>query len=301
MTLEVLSESVTRWAEEKEDPLLEGLVSATAEYLYENMERYRLDWIDEDRKGDFFLWLYPKFPRILGKFDPLRASFGTYLYWNVRMAWKSFIRSRFSEEARRKVIEQEARETCLAMEGENRYGVRLNEDSSDRLVRGLERREKGDDAVSSLSEKRREIHSRTVLLLACKACSLLEERHFTHIARETGLSQDQLRTLVERVRTESAVREETVKRTGERINVLYHRLRRCRYEMRYLEPDSSRYRELQRECATCEKRLQTARATARRHIRSPSNRLLSRILGIPRGTVDSTLASSRLSGYADPS
>lgn len=301
MTFESLSESVTRWAAEKEETLLEGLVSDTAEYLYGNMERYRLDWIDEDRKGDFFLWLYPKFSRILVKFDPGRASFGTYLYWNVRMAWKSFIRSRFSEEARRKVIEQEERDTFLAMEAENRYGVHLDDETSNRLCRGMSRKERGESVKPALTEKRREIRARTVLLLACKACSLLEDGHFTLIAQETGLSQGHLRELVDRIRSESAEREETVKRTGERINTLYHRLRRCRYEMRYLDSDSSRYRELQRECSTCEKRLQTARAAARRHIRSPSNRLLSRILGIPRGTVDSTLASSRMTGYSDPS
>ncbi len=298
MTLEELSARVTEWTGTRKSEARGGLVSGLAEYLYLNMDRYRLEWIDEDRRSDFFSWFYPKFGGLIDKFDPGKASFGTYLYWNVRMSWKSFIRSSFSNQARERVLEAEERTRLTLQDSEWRdpdSWVTETKDYSGRY-------EPSDQPVQAngLSPKQREIRSRKILLLACKSSAFLEDRDIVRVARETGYGEANLRQKVEELKKACKERTLLVDRSRERVNALYFRIQRCLYEMRYLDPGSSRYDDLRRECGVCRKRLDAAKRQAARHFRSPSNRLLARILGIPRGTVDSTLASARPDGYAEP-
>lgn len=297
MTLDKLTENVLKWTNNKTPGSSLKLVADLAEYLYKNLDRYRLEWINEDRRSDFFLWLYPKFASLLDKFDPSRASFNTYLYWNVRMSWKSFIRASFSAEARERVLELEEGSRLLCLESESRFdkdwgGSTL--DCGDTYELG------GKPSVGSrLSPKRKALRARLILLLACKSSAFLADQDIARVAAETDTDEQWLRSKIEELNRSCSGKTETLKKTRERINVLYFRIRRCRYEQKYLDPESSRYRELTRESETCTRRLESVRRTEARHFRAPSNRLLARTLGIPRGTIDSVLASARPGCYAE--
>lgn len=296
MTLEKLTERVNGWSADKSAISLPQMVSALAEYLYLNFNRYRLDWIDEDRRSDFFLWMYPKLGGLLEKFDPARASFGTYLYWNVRMSWKSFIRISFSNEARERVLELEESSRLIAQDPESRYGHDWDESTYD--ATGNYKSRSADSAHMAVTPKRQELRARTILLLACKSSAFLCDDDIRRVVSETKIDETWLRNKIEELNRSCSGKTETLRRSRERINVLYFRIRRCRYELKYLDPESSRFRELTRESETCARRLESARRAEARHYRAPSNRLLARTLGIPRGTIDSTLASAKPNGYS---
>lgn len=295
MNLEEVSERITAWTVNREGDALNGLVANLAEFLYLNMDRYRLEWHDEDRKSDFFIWLYPKFPNIILKFDPDKASFPTYLYWNVRMSWKSFIRSSFSAQALNRVIEAEEKTRILCMDSENPGSGHWVSCTSDH---SLQYPESNCGKVDQrLSAKQRDIRSRQILLLACKSSPFLDDADIVRVARATGCGEEYLREKVDELRSACRGKDRTVRQSRERLNALYFRIQRCKYEMKYLESQSSRYVDLERECKSCEKRLIAVRRLASRHLKAPSNRLLAKTLGIPRGTVDSTLASVKPAGY----
>ncbi len=294
MTLEQISAQVTQWSRNRDEETLAETVRGLAEYLYLNLDRYRLEWRDEDKKCDFFSWLYPKFPTLIQKFDPAKASFSTYLYWNVRMSWKSFIRSTFSAQALHRVIEAEEKTRILCMDPDSRTGdywvACTRDEESPYPPRSLE-------PEPYLSPKQRDIRARQILLLACKSSPFLNDSDIAKVSRATGFPEETLRTKIDELRAACRGKDKNIRQSRERVNALYFRVQRCKYEMKYLESDSSRYADLRRECESCERRLIAARRLASRHLKAPSNRLLAKTLGIPRGTVDSTLASAKPTGY----
>jgi len=296
VNLDELSRHVTEWSETRNPETLDGLVARLAEYLYLNMDRYRLEWNDEDRIRDYFSWLYPKFAPILSKFDPAKASFGTYLFWNVRMSWKSYIRASFSQQAKERVLEAEERTRVLCQDAEWLDSDAWVCSTLDEVAPYAE--SGGERLARRVTKKQRAIQARRILLLACKSSPFLDDNDIARVARETCYDEDNLRKKVEELRAACKEKNRVVSRSKERVNDLYFRVQRCKYEMKYLDSDSSRYADLKRECETCEKRLELARRVASRHHKTPSNRLLARTLGIPRGSVDSTLASARPDGYA---
>jgi len=264
-------------------------------YLYGNLDRFRLENLDEDTRGDFIAWIYPRFAGIIDQFDPSRASLRTYLTWVVRLSWRTFLKKRYSNLARQKVFEIEemtqilSRETEFADAGEDGgYTAEIAPGYAD-----------GGD--SGLSPKRREILSRTVFLLACKAGNYIDDASIRQVSRVTGYSERYILDKIEVIRMKCSKKRDAELRLAERKNEYYIRAQRCLYEMKFLDRESARYFQLKKEYEYCIRRIDTIRTRESRRIRTPSNRLLAATLGISRGTIDATLASARKDRYPEPS
>lgn len=135
-------------------------------------------------------------------------------------------------------------------------------------------------------------HSRRLLLLGMKAADYLEPHHLEKLALLTGYRFEYL------FQCWTELRERTFRRRR-RLALLQHRRNRAYLQLRCLEiqiaacnDDSTRKRyatqtQLQRE------RLRAVVALIERVPRTPTNRDLSAVLGIPKGSIDSGLYALR--------
>jgi len=267
------------------------VIAALAEYLYTHLGRFRLEYMDEDTRGDFLVSLYPRLGKIIEQFDPQRASFSTYIRSVIRLSWRTFSRDRYGSEARQKVYCAEEATRLLSIEAEqDRPGGWSCIACDDEPVYMLDRALQGG---KNLSRKKQELRARRLYLLACKSGLMLDDRTLDRIAERTGFDREFLREKLEQIGASGGTRKEKLQKCIEKRNGYYIRSQRCLYEMKYLEKDSSRYGALEKEYRYCVRRWTDMRDRTRRKISTPSNRFLAEILGISRGTIDATLASRR--------
>jgi hypothetical protein len=296
--LNSLIDSYINTAEKEEDRkknLLEKAVAGLGEYLYLNLTRFKLDYLTEDIRSDFILALYPRLNKIIRQFDPEKASFRTYIRSVVRLSYHTFTRNRYGCEARQKVYETEEATRLLYLEAEkslpeDRYSMVYEDEISYFMQQALSKTDR-------MSKKKQEIHARKIFLLACKTGSFLDDTVIARIAELTGYKISYISDKLEHLRGECEKKNEKMKRNLERLTGFYIRKRRCLYEMKYLDKDSSRYISLEKEYRYCIKRWTDIRLRNSRQIHSPSNRFLADILGLCRGTIDTTLASGSNQRY----
>jgi len=267
----------------------EPAIAALAEYLYTNLGRFRLDYLDDDTRGDFLVMIYPRLGRIIEQFDPERAAFSTYIRSVVRLSWRTFTRDRYGSEARQKVYNTEEATRLLSLDAERaRTGrwscMACDDEPAYLLARAFGSQEK-------LSRKKQELRARRMYLLACKSGSMLDDRLLGHIAARTGLDRTFLREKLEEIRVSCSSKKEKLQKCIEKRNGYYIRTQRCLYEMKYLEKESTRHSVLEKEYRYCLKRWKDMHRQTLRKISTPSNRFLAVTLGISRGTIDATLAS----------
>ncbi len=279
----------------KQDPTPDNrkrAIDALGIFLYENLQKYRLSIRDEDTRSDFIVWLYPRFGGMIDRFNPERASFGTFLNWNVRLTFRSFCRSRYGTEARQRVYEAEE-ETRIRSEMAEQENSGIWELYAGEPFPGPRAKDS-----ANASRKRREIEARTLLLLACKAGYEMDDATIESVSRRTGLDAKTLRARVDLVRRQSLHCQDRLRLSREREYRYYLRASRCLYEMGQIDKATNRYQALERERAYCQRRIASIRDQIKRQQKTPSNRFLAKTLGFCRGTVDSTLAAAAQRGYS---
>jgi hypothetical protein len=292
MTEETLACAIQRQLETGSTDTKKAAVDALCIYLYTQLSQFRLETLDEDARSDFITWLYPRFGNIIDQFDPDRASFKTYLTWVVRLSWRSFLKKKYSDKAREKVYEIEEMTQLLSKE---------NEAGDSHYAADTEPAYTKDRKTVALSKKKKEIHSRKVLLLACKSGSYIDDGTIKQVARATGYSEQFIMEKIEIIRAKCRKKRDMEMRDAEKKHGYYMRAQRCLYEMKYLERDSARFIQLRKEYEFCVKRIEALKVAESRHIRTPSNRFLAETLGICRGTIDTTLAPMHDDQYSEPS
>lgn len=270
-------------------------VSGLAEFVYFNLYRFKLQWFDEDTRSDFVLWLYPKFEGIVLNYNDERSSLKTYLYMMIRHCYRSFMKERFGSEARQRVFEQEEETRILSEQIDMSDSLQCQYTGSNEPANAPQSKK---NKKPELTQKRKEVLARKILLLACKCSDLVDDALILQASELTGKDTLWFSSSLERIRERTAAKRTKVRLNREKQNMYYIRALGCAYEMQELDHNTARYRLLERRHEFCLKRLESARFQARHQNRRPSNREIARILGICRGTVDSTLASAYSDRYA---
>ena len=299
MTEETLTELVAESRITGSEASLKQAVGELATFIYLQLHQFHVDCRNEDTRGEYIVWMYPKLEGIIERFKPERASFRTYLNWVVKLSFRTYMRNRYTQEARNRAWQSEEETRILGMDAEQETATAWNVCASEKeagyeqapTVSGRKRK--------SLSDKKKEIRARKILLLACKAGNFLDEGMIADVAAQTGYSENYIREKIEFIRKASARNRDRVRACVEKQNGYYIRARRCLIEMRYSESNSPRYAALEKEYLYCTRRWTALRKCRAARIRPPSNRFLAMALGISRGTIDSTLASAMQDGY-DP-
>lgn len=296
MTEELLKGLVEQAQTNGDKDSMDKAVSALGAFLYTRLHQYRLEFLDEDSRSDFIVWIYPRFDRFISRFDPEKASFRTYLHWMVKLSYNTFIKERYSKMIRQRILEIEESTRLLSEDTEKTNTDTWCSYSNETKTKY----QKTDLTVSNtpITNKKDEIMARRILLLACKSGYFLDDATISKVAAKTKVDECWLRERLDEIKKHCKARHQKLHDEIEKRNSYYIRSQKCQYEMQKVIRESHRYTQLQNEYDYCNKQWQNLKEKSAKHIIGPSNRFLSKTLGIKRGTIDSTLAHVRLPRYS---
>jgi hypothetical protein len=233
-------------------------------FLLDNQQRFHLFNHDREAFTDYLCWLYPRLRRAIDAYQEAGASFDAYIGSVVRWSSKEY-RSRAAE---RLVTERACWETRAAEESAT--GERAPAYLADESFKPVK-------------------NPRQVLVLLLKSYFFVSDDFIDRVAPAIGVGPDELTRMIDRLHKLRDRREEKIRVLQEKLNCQYYR---CAVYQRQLEslPETSARRE------TARIRLERARArysAVKKRLaavrREASNSQVARVLGVPKGTVDSTL------------
>ncbi len=242
--------------------------------VYEFPTQYR--GFDEDDSGEFLLFLYPKFHRFIENFSPEGKPFENYFRRSLRWQVKSYATKMRTRRARYKAEECPGLwpDGCVYGEEEvHEAGTLYGPEFFDRAGR-----------TPSIADPKK----RRMIVLALKGCTGMDDRQLERVARRIGISPPWL--VLQRDRLEERLRKkdprlETLRR---RRNTAFATIVQVQGELSgCIEP--RRRAKLAYRLRVHRKRLETARSLIARVPLRPTNDEIALILGIPKGSVDSTL------------
>jgi len=281
--MESLTKKVLEYQKSREG--LRSLLDEIAPRVYQ-FPRRTMGW-DEDACGDFYVFIHPRIVRLLDRFRDQGKPFESYL-WAV-LGWQ--LRN-FARERRRS---ERSWQVSLRIDPGNLVTAdhATEEDESDACA--LRTFARLGAVVKSNADRR------NFLFLVLKCARALDEESARPLAAIAGVTADALLSLA------SALREMRRSRLA-RLETL-----RCRRNKAFSQ---SRLIEAELQVETVPDRIETLQIALRRTRRrmassasrmakvgvSPTNLEIARILGVPKGTVDSGLywLKKKLTSVYDP-
>jgi RNA polymerase sigma factor (sigma-70 family) len=268
--MENLTEKVLQY--QKTGRGLREIVNEIGPRIYQ-FPRRTMGW-DEDACGDFYVFIHPRLIRLLDRFRDQGRPFESYLWTVLNWQLRNFARDRSRAERRWHV-------SLRVDPGE---GVSRDEDCID-SVPGPE-----DLAASAAIASciRSGADRRNFLFLLLKSSRRLDPERAPALARLAGLSPEALLALASSLRDLRSSREARHEMFCSRRNKSYAAVRVREAELR-TEVDPDRRAALQNDLDRMKRRMVLAMQKMSRVGLAPTNAEIGRVLGVPKGTVDSGL------------
>jgi hypothetical protein len=234
-------------------------------FLLENYKQFNLFNRDRDEFADYLCGLYPYLSRAIDTYKEAGSSFDAYICSIVRRSAKVH----HLREVAHHVTEYACWE-ALAEEGVVTSGNMPAYLDAEEIPKPVS-------------------NPRQVLILLLKSYFFVSDDFIVRVAPAIGVNIEKLTALLNKIHELCAERDEKILRLKEQLHVQYYRCVSYRKRLeafseyspqsellhRYLERAYSNY-------ATIKQRLASINL-------EPSNRQIAEVLGIPKGTVDSTL------------
>ena len=243
---------------------LEGMIFR---YLLENYERFRLFKRNRDTWNDFLVSLYPRIIRAIDLYRDLGSSFDAYIVSLVHGVAREF-RCRESDRGLTEYVCWKAKaEEMAVFESEPVYA---------------ETRKR----VSIPDD----INPRQILFLLLKSYFFVSDEFVRKVAKTINMNVDMVQGIIDELRRLRSDKDAEIMDLKERLHCQHYRC--IAYQKRmintqkgtdYHEKMKDRYERARKRFYTMKKRLGGMRMSA-------SNRMIAEVLGIPRGTVDSSLS-----------
>jgi DNA-binding CsgD family transcriptional regulator len=235
-------------------------------FIIKNYQRFRLfDW-NQDKCVDYLCWLYPRLSRAVETYKNTGASFDAYI--GALVHWSA--REYRTREAEHKITEY----ACWKAKAEEM-------------------------AVHNPEPEYLEIrppvkpfpNPRQVLILLLKSYFYVSEDFLSRAAPALGMGKEKLRQLVDELRKLRLRRDEEIRGLKERIFCQYYRCLAFEKKLELLPKDSVYYIRMQGRVLRARTRLTAMKARLASTRMEATNRQIAEVLGIPKGTVDSSLYS----------
>ncbi len=268
-----LTKAVLQYQETKSG--LDELQRRILMYLY-RYPRLGKGWSRDDR-SDFIVFFSPKIPQLASRFSYQGYAFETYLTRTVQFQVKSFVNR------------QQRRTDGARVAMVNDYYDR--ETRHDMMVRETATLSPMGRSLLQLTEEgqiRHERHRRQLLILAMKGCRQLSDGQIRLVAGLCRLSPEclceqaaELRRRVTRRRKEAAALVRRRDRTYSNLLFLEDRIAQC--------AEAGERRELLAMASRARGRLRSYRRRIRALPSMPTHRDIAEVLGIAKGSVDSSM------------
>ncbi len=245
--------------------------------------RYRYG-LDDDFCSEFYLFFYPTMNRVIVGYADRGSSFASYLFSTLK--WQL---SRFMKMKRRRQKELEfVRNVMIAENG--------------LYTPPSEPTEIGERALlNRVRDGAEEVLSNRILLYVLRFWYKISDDDVPRIARILGCEGEWLMGKIDQIRKRMGRQLEMKRKIEERRNVAFYRLSMAYGRLEELKQGELGYRgvlesreigekkrKLLKQIAVLKRVISNARMGISKLKLSPSHRVLSEILGIPKGTIDTS-------------
>ncbi len=245
--------------------------------------RYRYG-LDDDFCSEFYLFFYPTMNRVIVGYADRGSSFASYLFSTLK--WQL---SRFMKMKRRRQKELEfVRNVMIAENG--------------LYTPPSEPTEIGERApLNRVRDGAEEVLSNRILLYVLRFWYKISDDDVPRIARILGCEGEWLMGKIDQIRKRMGRQLEMKRKIEERRNVAFYRLSMAYGRLEELRQGELGYRgvlesreigekkrKLLKQIAVLKRVISNARMGISKLKLSPSHRVLSEILGIPKGTIDTS-------------
>ena len=265
---------------EKGDLTKRDLAGEIYQYLFDHFDQYHVFDGKRDSWNDFISWLYPRLVRAIDLYRDQGSSFDAYITGLVRAASREY-RYREADHHLTEYVCWQARAGEMALcESECEY-------SDDRKEINIPRN----------------IKSKHILLLLLKSYYFVSDEFVKRVSKRIGMEAEYIQDLIDKLRKLRSEHETVILDQRERLHCQHYRCLSYQKRMNAALPGTEYHRKMKGRYERARKRFH---AMKRRlgHIRmSASNRMISEITGIPKGTIDTSLFAIKdhLAPYMDRS
>jgi RNA polymerase sigma factor (sigma-70 family) len=239
---------------------------------------------DEDDRGDFYLFVFPKTIKLLHQFRYSGKSFESYLNTVLKWQFRSYLRRR--EKSRHIDTVKKKRYYCYSEEpvisvAEPLGGLDFKVHNS--LLKSINfflRLDKDGKLTESAV--------RRVLILCLKEYHFVDETLLKKVSLLIDYDLEKLRQMFDTMHFMMERRQERVRKLQETRNNLYFTLL-TKQEKVSLQIDPEKRTETYEMCRKIKTRLEKIDKRFPRALLYPPNKLIAEILNIPKGSVDSGL------------
>jgi len=240
------------------------------QHLLNNFEKYRMFNGNRERWNDFLSWLYPRFARAIDLYRDMGSSFDAYITGLVNSAAREY---RFRE-SDHNITEY----VCWRAKAEENI---LSESEPEYLE---------EKKTASVPD---DINPKQILFLLLKSYFFVTNEFVEQVAKAIRMDVSVVQGMIDELRNRRSEKEAEIMDLKERIHSQHYRC--LAYEKRMLnaQPGTEHYEMMKKRLERARKRYKTMRKRLGGMRMSASNRMIADILGIPRGTVDSSLFAIR--------
>jgi hypothetical protein len=242
--------------------------------ILDNLKGFYLFGGDEEEGIDYLCWLYPRLSRAVCNYQDRGAPFSSYIGALVRYSTKEYQSRQMDHH-----ITEYAAWTAHAAEFEVHSPAPeyLKEEEEEPIqFQGMPRR------LSLLK-------SRQVLLLILRSYYFLSEDFIERIAPFTRVEKGKLMEMIKKLRERRSRKEDQIRQFQERIATQFYRCIAWEKRLKYLLPDSARYRKIEVQLGRARKRLKRMRERFAGIKLDATHKQIAEVVGLSAGTVSSSL------------
>jgi DNA-directed RNA polymerase specialized sigma24 family protein len=235
------------------------------QFLLKNYQRFHLFKHNQDTFADYLCWLYPRLSRAIDSYQDLGSSFDAYICSIVHWSAKEYQ----SREADHHVTEY----ACWEARAEEESSA--NENASVYL-----------DAEESFKPVS---NPRQVLILLLKSYFFVSDDFITRVAPAIGVSPEELTGMIDQLRELRVERETEIRDLQEQLHIQYYRCVAYRKQLESIPEGAARMETMRGRLERAQARYANIKQRLAAINREASNSQIATVMGIPKGTVDSTL------------
>jgi DNA-directed RNA polymerase specialized sigma24 family protein len=236
----------------------------------------------EDDYADFLLTFYPRIDSLIKRYRMTGMDFEAYLQSCLIWHMKSYLTIRIRKKRQEMILYNES---CEALIQTETTGWEVHEANPEPFQALLQKERKQDEMRESLK----------ILLLALKCANEINDNFINKIASRIGMHSAIVFHLIEIMRTMMRNRTKRIQSLQERRRRNYFRLRYF-LDMRRNCVDKFQAEDLDKKICLEQTRYEAVSKILAITPKSPSHNDIARILGLPKGTIDSVYYYIRRSG-----
>ena len=235
------------------------------QHLLRNFDQFRVFGGNRERWNDFLSWLYPRLARAVDLYRDLGLSFDAYITGMVNSAVKEYRCREADHNVTEYVCWRARAEDNMLLESEPEYLEGHNNSIPD------------------------DINPRQILFLLLKSYFFVSEEFVKRVSLTIGMNPGLVMGLIDELRQRRSKKEAAIMSLRERIHCQHYRCLAYQKRMTIAQPDTDYHEKMRYRLERAQKRYYSMKKRLAGMRMSASNRMIAEVLGIPRGTVDSSL------------